>query len=86
MWEQRAAALPKALQTALGRLNERSGRMALRLDALNPQRILQRGYAWLADDQGHAITRVEGLWEGQKLTATLIDGAVDLRVVGSRPN
>ena len=86
MWEQRAAALPKALQSALGRLNERSGRVALRLDALNPQRILQRGYAWMADDQGHAVTRVGGLREGQKLTATLIDGAVDLTVVGSRFN
>ncbi len=86
MWEQRAAALPKALQSALSQLNERGERMALRLDALNPQRILQRGYAWMGDEKGHPVTQVEGLRVGQKLTATLMDGAVDLTVVGSRFN
>ena len=55
-------------------------RMDLRLTALDPQRVLERGYAWLSDQEGHALTRVSALSEGQHVQATLADGSVGMVV------
>ena len=52
----------------------------LRLESLNPQQVLKRGYAWLADSEGRAITSVRQTRMGQLLRATLVDGEVDLSV------
>jgi exodeoxyribonuclease VII large subunit len=54
------------------------GESALRM--LDPALVLQRGYAWLTDDAGHAVTRAASTHAGQPLRATLADGEVDLRV------
>ena len=59
-------------------------RAAMRLKLLNPQLVLQRGYAWLADTDGFAITRVRQTQKGQALRATLMDGQVDLTVTNPR--
>jgi exodeoxyribonuclease VII large subunit len=47
---------------------------------MDPKWVLQRGYAWLADAQGHAITSVEQARVGQRLSATLADGELNLTV------
>ncbi|MEY4763545.1 MAG: exodeoxyribonuclease large subunit, partial [Pseudomonadota bacterium] len=52
------------------------------LQTLSPQRVLQRGYAWLQDDQGQAVTRAEQAHAGQALTAVLQDGQLPLTVSG----
>jgi exodeoxyribonuclease VII large subunit len=56
---------------------------SLRLQAVDPRKVLARGYAWLADEQGHTITRAAALQPGQALTATLADGVVPLQVRSS---
>ena len=56
----------------------------LRLELLNPKLVLQRGYAWLADVEGHAITSVKQTRTGQAVRATLADGEVDLTVSAPR--
>ena len=61
---------------------QRCERLILRLQALDPHRVLERGYAWLSDEQGHALTRAAQLQPGQAVQATLADGVVPL-VVGS---
>ena len=58
----------------------RMHRAALRLELLDPKLVLQRGFAWLSDVDGHAITSVTQTTEGQALEATLADGVVELRV------
>lgn len=55
--------------------------LAIRLQALNPQRVLQRGYAWLADAQGAPLSSVAQLAPQQTIQATLADGTVDLTVL-----
>lgn len=75
-----AANLPVALNRGLTLQTQRLERAALRLGLLDPHLVLQRGYAWLTDEQGHAITRVRQTQAGQALSATLADGTVDLRV------
>jgi exodeoxyribonuclease VII large subunit len=62
---------------------ERLHRAALRLDLLDPKLVLQRGFAWLSDAQGDAVSSVSQTREGQPLQATLADGVVDLKVVSN---
>jgi exodeoxyribonuclease VII large subunit len=76
--------LPLALAGALQQHERRLERAQLRLAPLDPQLVLQRGYAWLADLQGQAITSAAATRAGQALRATLADGEVDLTVSAPR--
>ncbi len=62
------------------RLHERLERSRLRLGLLDPALVLQRGYAWIVDSHGHTVTRADQVIPGQKLVATLAQGAIVLRV------
>lgn len=73
--------LPAALARQHNAAHERLQRAALRLAALDPQRVLERGYAWLEDDAGQPLTRAAQAQPGQAVAATLADGKVDLTVV-----
>ncbi len=74
------AALAPALQHGLLNRQNRLERLALRLDGVDPHRVLQRGYAWLEDLSGRAVTHVAQASAGQALRATLGDGTLDLTV------
>ena len=63
---------------------ERLHRASLRLELLDPKLVLQRGFVWLSDANGQAVTSVGQTSEGQALQATLADGVVDLTVSASR--
>ncbi len=80
----------QALTPAVGRVaqaqRERVARAALRLELLDPSLVLQRGYAWLCDEAGQAITSVAQVHVGQGVRATLADGAVDLVAHGRSTN
>jgi exodeoxyribonuclease VII large subunit len=78
--------LPRATQYALQRLSDAQARAALRLQALDPALILQRGYAWLTQDDGKPVTSVGQIQAGQQLAATLADGTVDVQVRDIRRN
>ncbi|WP_326537856.1 exodeoxyribonuclease VII large subunit [Pseudorhodoferax sp.] len=54
------------------------------LELLDPRVVLQRGYAWLADEAGNTVTRVAQLHDGAAVRATLVDGEADLQVRGTR--
>jgi exodeoxyribonuclease VII large subunit len=78
-----SSGLARGVQQTPATARERLHRAALRLELLDPKLVLQRGFAWLSDDQGHAITSVAQTTQGQALQATLADGVVDLRVAPS---
>jgi exodeoxyribonuclease VII large subunit len=59
---------------------QRLERAALRLSSVDPHRVLERGYAWLSDDQGQALTHADQFQPGQRVQATLSDGVVPLVV------
>ena len=50
------------------------------LALLDPHQVLERGYSWLTDEQGHALTRAAQIEAGQTVQAVLADGALDLKV------
>jgi exodeoxyribonuclease VII large subunit len=55
------------------------------LATLDPQRVLERGYALLQGADGHAVVSAAALAIGQALTAVLHDGRAALRVEGVEP-
>ncbi len=73
-------ALPRGMGIALDRTGQRLHRAQLRLELLDPRLVLQRGYALLSDESGHAITSAAQALPGQAVRATLADGEVDLTV------
>ncbi len=75
-----AGRLPVAWRTQFEGARERLERAALRLSLLDPQLVLERGYAWLEDAQGRPVTRAAEARVGSSLSATLADGKVDLDV------
>ena len=59
---------------------ERLASLEARLQALDPRRVLERGYAWLADESGRAVQSVSQLSPGQGLQAVLADGSAEIEV------
>lgn len=85
-----AADFPSRFERALTQRRERLERVALRLRLLDPSLVLQRGYAWLTDTEGHAIVSARQLAPDDAVTARLADGEVGLIVkpggaTGKRP-
>ena len=74
------AQLPRSVNQWLELQQHRLERAQGRLSALDPQRVLERGYALLTDPQGVAITQVTQARAGQAVQARLADGSLDLRV------
>jgi exodeoxyribonuclease VII large subunit len=73
--------LPAAAARRLANEQERLVHLAVRLDAADPRRVLMRGYAWLADADGHAVTSARALHAGQRLSACWADGSAEVDVV-----
>lgn len=73
-----------ALTGSLKSSTRRLDKADLRLGSVNPKLVLARGYAWLANVEGTAITSKTHMHMGQQVRATLIDGEVDLTVVAKR--
>lgn len=86
---QREAALAMRLSQAVQRGGERGRRhtavLAARLQALDPRRVLARGYAWLSDQNGRALGSVRQIEPGATLRAQLVDGRVHAQVSAIEP-
>ena len=78
------AHLERALGQTFQNSQQRVQRSQLRLGLLNPRLVLERGFAWLSDEKGDAISSVNQTNAGQSVQATLSDGLVDLSVVGTK--
>jgi exodeoxyribonuclease VII large subunit len=61
---------------------QRLERAALRLSSVDPRQVLERGYAWLSDERGQALTHAVQFQPGHSIQATLSDGLVPLVVKG----
>jgi exodeoxyribonuclease VII large subunit len=78
--ERVAVALPRAHRLALQGRVQRLAQAQVRLQALDPSRVLTRGYVWLTDANGSALTTVAALGAGMDVQATLSDGQAGLKV------
>lgn len=77
--------LRRAPQALLSRQAHRLDALASRLQALDPHRVLRRGYAWVEAVDGKAVQSVQALAVGDPLRLVLADGEADLKVTGTRP-
>ena len=73
-----AAAMPPAQR-------QRLDSTAARLAALDPGRVLSRGYAWLTDAQGRPVQTIARVAVGDQLTAVLADGSAAVSVDAVQP-
>ncbi|MGI4777396.1 MAG: exodeoxyribonuclease VII large subunit [Janthinobacterium lividum] len=76
------AALEPALAGYVRQRQERLDRHAAHLRLLDPALVLQRGYAWLTDAQGQAITSAQRARPGDAVLAQLADGVIPMTVSG----
>ncbi len=78
---QRNATRLQAAQVRLLReQHQRTQVLASRLQTLDPEQVLRRGYAWIADDEGQPLLSAKSASVGQSVKAVLADGRIDLRV------
>jgi exodeoxyribonuclease VII large subunit len=85
-WQQHQRALVPAVVRSLELARHRTDRSQWRLEAVDPSAVLRRGYAWLANGRGQAVTGVSQVQPGETLRATLVDGAVDMVVTQGHRN
>jgi len=78
--------LNRGFQDLLQAKRDRLQRSGIRLELLDPSLVLQRGYAWLSDQEGVPITLAQQLKPRQSLKAVLRDGEVDMDVAQIRLN
>ena len=71
---------PNQLKATVSRMQERLARSERGLALLDPQLVLQRGYAWLADEAGITVTDAAQVQTGQVLRATLAKGQLGMVV------
>jgi exodeoxyribonuclease VII large subunit len=77
--------LVRAVRVLLAGRGQAHASLSARLDALDPQRVLARGYAWLGDEAGQALRSVRQVVVDQKVEARMVDGTVKLVVTGVVP-
>jgi exodeoxyribonuclease VII large subunit len=79
---QRQKNLPAVVLNAWQKKQIQFKQSAQRLESVNPQNVLERGYAWLHDAQGNTISKTTQVRAGLSVSATLVDGTVDMLVLG----
>ncbi|MFN4116142.1 MAG: exodeoxyribonuclease VII large subunit, partial [Inhella sp.] len=72
--------LPQLAQVRLQADTERLARLQVQLQTMAPQAVLARGFAWLDDGKGQALTHAAQLRPGQRVRAVLQDGRAELDV------
>lgn len=68
------ARLMRAAASLLEHKALRLGTLEARVRALDPRGVMARGYAWLSDDGGQALTSARQVHEGQALSIAWSDG------------
>lgn len=74
------AEVPRKVADWMQRSQHQIERAQLRLELLDPGLVLKRGYAWVTDGQGRALTRAQDLTLGQKLRLHLSQGQAGVTV------
>jgi exodeoxyribonuclease VII large subunit len=77
-WSER---LPRAMQQQTQKQAQQLLNMSTRLGLLDPSLVLERGYAWITDENGKPLTQVHQFSPAQKVNARLSDGQVHLAVL-----
>jgi exodeoxyribonuclease VII large subunit len=74
------AALRRGVHVFLAVHQRRLAQAQGHLRGLDPRQVLQRGYAWVTDERGHALSSTASLAIGQRIVAVLADGQAVARI------
>ncbi len=77
---QCAQRLPAGVSIGLRQHQQTQAQVATRMEAVNPQRVLDRGYAWVTDEEGQVVRTSDSLASHQALNLRLSKGQVLVRV------
>ncbi|MEF7615826.1 exodeoxyribonuclease VII large subunit [Aquincola sp. MAHUQ-54] len=83
--EQLQARLQRAQAVRLASADTRLQTLSARLTALDPRRVLQRGYAWVTGEDGRAIVSAATLAPGARIAAVWRDGSAQAVVEAVQP-
>jgi exodeoxyribonuclease VII large subunit len=83
--EMSALRLVRSTAVALQQRHAHVESAAARLDALDPRRVLQRGYAWVESVDGRPVTGVRSVHPGQRVHAVWADGRARADIVDVEP-
>lgn len=83
--QQAEARLARAMRDTLSRAQEGLARQHTGLELLAPQRTLERGYAVLLDEKGHAIRDPNALHARAHIEARLAQGTADIEIARVQP-
>lgn len=72
--------LPTGVSIGLRQQDHILAQLATRMEAVDPQRVLDRGYAWVTDDEGHVVRTPAHLVPQQALNLRLSKGQILVRV------
>jgi exodeoxyribonuclease VII large subunit len=78
--ERAARRLQQSVGTAVRAAHARVDALQARTHALDPKRVLARGYAWLSDENDRPLTSASQVQVGQALRAQWSDGVAEARV------
>ena len=78
--EHLSARLPRAMQERLNSRRQQLQGLAQTLNIVSPLATLSRGYSILLDERGQAVRSASQTRPGQRLTARLGEGELDVRV------
>jgi len=73
--------LVRAMHLQLERRSQRLHSAVQRLDALDPQRVLARGYAWVSTDKGQPVLSAHAVARGDRLRTVWADGSAQVEVL-----
>ena len=79
--QQLAARLVRAMHRQQERLSQGWQGVSQRLAALDPQRVLARGYVWVADADGLPVLSVRAVSPGERLRTAWADGTAQVEVL-----
>jgi exodeoxyribonuclease VII large subunit len=65
------------MDTSLSHHRQRLARLHATLQAAHPQRVLERGYSMVQNDEGQVISNVSNLEQGQTIRLQFADGRAD---------
>jgi exodeoxyribonuclease VII large subunit len=82
--QQRELGIARAPVQRAAAAEQRLLALAQRLSALDPRRVLRRGYAWVEDEHGAAVPGAMAVRSGQRLHAVWADGRADVQVESVR--
>jgi exodeoxyribonuclease VII large subunit len=77
---QAAQRLPTGVAIGLRQHHHALAQLATRMEAADPQRVLDRGYAWVTDEEGRVICTPASLKPQQPLNLRLAKGQIAVRV------